>query len=65
MTHVSFRQKMRGIITSSTSCVPLPLYQSLKIWPLVSSSLCQFLNRNILGGILNWFWLGNKCLMMV
>lgn len=40
------RPKMRGIITSSTSCVPLPVYQNSKIWPLVSASLCRYLNRN-------------------
>lgn len=50
MTQLSFRQKMRGIITSSTSCVPLPVYRSLKIWPSVSASLCQHLHRNTLGG---------------
>lgn len=54
MTHLSFRQKMRGIITSSTSCVPLPVYRSLKIWPSVSASLCQYLYRNALGGIFKW-----------
>lgn len=48
MPCVFFRQKMRGIITFSTSCVPLPVYRSLKIWPSVSTSLCQYLNRNIL-----------------